>query len=199
MGSSPRPLQKIVLTGAPGSGKTTIARTLAEARPDSYLHVPEAATQTYTALMTRWDKLDDAGRRDAQLRIYTLQISQEAASIEQARGRVILLDRGTIDGAAYWPDGPERYWETLQSSHARELSRYDLVLMLESVAALGQYDGDKSNSTRFESAQESLENAKVLEKLWNPHPNLIRIAATRDLPDKLAAVERAIDHYLAIV
>jgi len=199
MSTLPKPLQKIVLTGAPGSGKTTIARTLAEARPDRYLHVPEAATQTYTALMTRWDKLDDAGRRDAQLRIYALQVSQEAASIEQARGRVILLDRGTIDGAAYWPDGPERYWEMLQSSHARELSRYDLVLMLESVAALGQYDGDKSNSTRFESAQESLENAKVLEKLWNPHPNLIRIAATRDLPDKLAAVERAIDHYLAIV
>jgi len=190
---STQPSRKIVLTGAPGSGKTTITRLLAEMSPHRFVLVPEAATQTYTALKTRWDKLDERGRRDAQLQIYALQVRQEREAAADIGSKLLLLDRGTIDGAAYWPDGPGAYWNTLGSTHDAELERYDLVLLLESAAALGQYDGDASNDVRFETAQQSLENGKLLEYLWGSHPHLIRISATVELREKIIAVESAID------
>jgi predicted ATPase len=183
---------KIVLTGAPGSGKTTIATALALEQPNRFVHVPEAATQTYERLMTRWDKLDREGQRQAQLAIYRLQVEQEAQAELDAGQRILLLDRGTIDGAAYWPEGADDYWRTLNSSLESELARYDMVLLLESAAALGAYDGDASNRVRFESAQESLENAKVLAKLWGKHPKLVHIRATERLHDKTQAISHAI-------
>ena len=62
--------QKIVLTGGPGAGKTVVARAIAARHPQRFILVPEAATQVYAMLNTRWDRLDIDGRRDVQRRIY---------------------------------------------------------------------------------------------------------------------------------
>jgi predicted ATPase len=70
--SALRSLRRIVLTGGPGAGKTVISRQLAAARPDRFVLVPEAATQVYDALQTRWDRLDVEGRRGVQRQIYRL-------------------------------------------------------------------------------------------------------------------------------
>src|SRR6476661_5391894 len=107
--SARSPFRRIVLTGGPGAGKTVISRRLAAARPDRFVLVPEAATQVYDALQTRWDRLDVEGRRDVQRRIYRLQVEQERRLADAHPDKVLLLDRGTIDGAAYWPEGPDDY------------------------------------------------------------------------------------------
>jgi hypothetical protein len=36
---------------------------------------------------------------------------------------VVLCDRGTVDGAAYWPDGEAEFWAQLGTSRELELSR----------------------------------------------------------------------------
>src|SRR4029079_7117467 len=102
--------------------------------------VPEAATQVYDVLSTRGDRLDIEGRRDVQRRIYRLQLEQEQRIARLHADKVLLLDRGTIEGNAHWPDGPQKYWLDLQTTHARELARYDAVVWMESAAALGLYD-----------------------------------------------------------
>lgn len=91
---------RVVLTGGPGAGKTVISRRLAAEHPDRFVLVPEAATQVYDSLGTRWDRLGLEGRRDVQRRIYRLQIEQEDLLAAQHPGKTLLLDRGTIDGAA---------------------------------------------------------------------------------------------------
>src|SRR3954463_1172939 len=106
--------QRIVLTGGPGAGKTVITRRIASMLPDQFALVPEAATQVYDALQTRWDKLDLAGRRDVQRKIYQLQVDQEDRTAAANPDKILLLDRGTIDGAAYWPEGPDDYWRDVQ-------------------------------------------------------------------------------------
>ncbi|MEA2733696.1 MAG: hypothetical protein QOE14_147, partial [Humisphaera sp.] len=103
-------MKKIVITGGPGSGKTVITTTLAAERPEKFICVPEAATQIYTLLQTRWDKLDLAGRHDAQRRMYRLQLEQESRLAAEHPAKILLLDRGTVDGSAYWPEGPEAFW-----------------------------------------------------------------------------------------
>jgi predicted ATPase len=182
-------MKRIVLTGAPGSGKTTIARALATMYPDQLVVVPEAATQYYTLLGKRWNQLDIDNRKQAQRGIYRLQVEQENRLAEQHPQKTLLLDRGTIDGAAYWPDGPDAYWLDLQTTAERELARYDRVLVLESSAVIGVYDGDASNPVRFEDAKGALENARLLESLWAKHPHLTHVPATPRFGDKLEQVE----------
>ncbi len=180
---------RIVLTGGPGAGKTVIARRIAADHPDRFVLVPEAATQVYDALQTRWDKLDLEGRRDVQRKIYRLQVDQEDRTAAANPNKILLLDRGTIDGAAYWPEGPEDYWRDVQSTLESELKRYDAVILLESAAALGLYDGDSSNFCRFEDAQGAIESGKLLQKLWGGHRNLQHVGASPNFESKILAVE----------
>ena len=154
--------QRIVITGGPGSGKTVITRTLVERHPDRFALVPEAATQVYTRLGTRWDRLNLEGRRDAQRQMYHLQTEQESRISAEHPHRVLLLDRGTIDGAAYWPDGPDDFWRNVGTTRERELARYDAVLLLDTCATLGLYDGDTSNACRFEDAEAAIAAGNLL-------------------------------------
>jgi predicted ATPase len=185
-------MNRIVLTGGPGAGKTVISRRIVADRPDRFVLVPEAATQVYDALQTRWDKLDLEGRRDVQRKIYRLQIDQEDRTLAANPGKILLLDRGTIDGAAYWPEGPEDYWRDIGSTIQKELTRYDMVLWMESAAALGLYDGDASNTCRFEDAQGAIESGKLLLKLWGGHPNLKHVGAFANLEEKIVAVKETL-------
>src|SRR3954452_22879758 len=154
-------MHRIVLTGGPGAGKTVVAHRLAAAQPDRFALVPEAATQVYDALQTRWDRLDIEGRRDVQRRIYRVQIEQEARLAAEHPGKILLLDRGTIDGAAYWPEGPDDYWRDLGSTLPAELARYEQVIWMQTCAAVGAYDGDASNSCRFEDAEGAVASGEL--------------------------------------
>ncbi len=188
--------KKIVITGAPGSGKTVITQQIARERPDRFVAVPEAATQVYTMLQTRWDKLDLEGRHDAQRRMYRLQLEQEARLAREHPQKILLLDRGTIDGAAYWPEGSEHFWRDVGSTHEKELSRYDAVILLETCAVLGLYDGDASNFCRFEDPQAAIQSSQTLRSLWGGHPHLHEVGAFPKLDEKIDTVRQLIDSIL---
>lgn len=180
-----------MISGAPASGKTTIVTELARRHAD-LLIVPEAATQHYSTIGRTWDKLDLDARREAQRAIYRLQVKQEADAERTAGDRTIVLDRGTVDGSAYWPDGPAAYWADLGTTHAAELARYGRVILLETAAAIGIYDGSASNNVRFEDPAAAVENGRLLATLWAGHPDLHVVPARPDWSEKLAAVEKLI-------
>src|SRR5438067_4269108 len=142
-------MKRIVLTGGPGAGKTVVTTRIAADDPQRFVRVPEAATQVYFALQTRWDRLDIEGRREVQRKIYHLQVEQEERMAREHPEKILLLDRGTVDGAAYWPEGAEEYWKDLGTTVEKELARYDAVVWMQTSAALGIYDGDSSNACRF--------------------------------------------------
>jgi predicted ATPase len=181
-------MKRIVLTGGPGAGKTVISSAVAAASAGRLVHVPEAATQIYDLLQTRWDRLDDAGRRDVQRRIYFLQREQEESLALQHPGKTLLLDRGTIDGAAYWPEGADAYWRELGTTAERELARYDAVIWLQTSATLGLYDRDASNPCRFEHPEAAIASGELLKALWGAHPRLREVDAYPELAEKIAAV-----------
>jgi predicted ATPase len=182
-------MKRIVLTGGPGAGKSRISDALAAADPSGIYHVHEAATQVYQSLGSRWDRMDVTNRKSAQRQIYRLQVDQEARAAAAARpDQILLLDRGTIDGAAYWPDGPDAYWLDLGTTLPRELARYDAVIWLQTSAVLGEYDGDQSNPVRFEAPEAAIASGQLLRKLWGGHPNLKMVDAFKEFDEKIAAV-----------
>ena len=186
-------MKKIVITGGPGSGKTVITAALAAERPDRYVAVPEAATQVYTILQTRWDKLGLEGRHDAQRRMYSLQLEQESRLAAEYPTKTLLLDRGTVDGSAYWPEGPEHFWRDVGTTHEAELARYDAVILLETCATLGLYDGDSSNFCRFEDADAAIRSSEFLKRLWADHPHVVHVDSYPKLDEKLDAVREVVD------
>lgn len=180
---------RIVLTGGPGAGKSCVSSALAQRWPERYARVGEAASLVYEAMGTRWDLLDVAGRREVQRRIYRLQIEQEERALREHPGKVLLLDRGTVDGAAYWPEGPADYWLELGTNEDRELARYDGVIWMQTSAVIpGAYDREASNPHRYEPEEAAIASGNLLKLLWGKHPRLVEVGAFMTVGEKVTAV-----------
>jgi hypothetical protein len=95
---------RIVLTGGPGAGKTTAADLFRREIGDRVVVVPEAATLLFSGGFPRVKEAH--ATRSAQAAIYHLQRNLEDIQAARFPERVLLCDRGTLDGAAYWPDDP---------------------------------------------------------------------------------------------
>jgi predicted ATPase len=159
---------RVVLTGGPGGGKTTAADLFRREIGNKVIVVPEAATLLFSGGFPRPDR--SAAQRSAQSAIYQVQRSLEDIQSAQYPDRILLCDRGTVDGGAYWPDGAADFFESVDSSQADELRRYDAVIFFET-AALGGHGFESENRYRTESQQQAIDLDARLRALWSPHPH----------------------------
>lgn len=158
---------RIALTGGPGGGKTTSADLFRREIGDSVVVVPEAATILFQGGFPR--SLQPSALRHTQSAIYHVQRHLEDEYATLYPGRVLLCDRGTIDGAAYWPGPEEEYFAALQTDRAAELSRYDAVIFFET-AAVGGSSIEGGNPIRNETLQQAIALDARLRALWSHHP-----------------------------
>jgi len=158
---------RIVLTGGPGGGKTTAADLFRREIGERVVVVPEAATLLFSGGFPR--TADARARKAAQQAIYHVQTQLENVQSALYPDRILLCDRGTIDGAAYWPDDPAGFFAAVGSSEAAELARYDAVLFFES-AAVGNISIEGGNPTRVETNTEAVALDARLRALWCKHP-----------------------------
>jgi hypothetical protein len=159
---------RIVLTGGPGGGKTTAADLFSREIGEEITLVPEAATILFAGGFPRVVESD--AQRSVQRAIFEVQRSLEDVQSKLFPERVLLCDRGTVDGGAYWPEGPDGFFDAMGSSHATELSRYDVVIFFET-AATGGHAFSTGNRYRTESDAEAVELDQRLRALWAPHPH----------------------------
>jgi hypothetical protein len=54
------------------------------------------------------------------------------------------------------------------------------------------YDGDQSNSVRFEDAGAAIAAGETLGALWRAHPHVFQVPACERLEEKIAAVRQII-------
>ena len=169
MGPSSRNHFRIVLTGGPGGGKTTAADLFRREIGKKVVIVPETATMLFTGGFPRVGEPE--ARAATQRAIFHAQVALEDVQGALYPGRVLLCDRGTIDGAAFWPEeAPEGFFETMETTLERELRRYDAVIFFES-AAVGDISIEGGNPTRTESNAEARELDMRLREVWSKHPN----------------------------
>jgi hypothetical protein len=151
----------------PGCGKTTAADLFRREIGDHIVVVPESATTLFAGGFPR--VLDPDALRYEQKAIYEVQRALEDIQAVCYPDRVLLCDRGTLDGAAYWPDGTDEFFERMSSSHAAELARYDAVIFFET-AAIGGVAIEGGNRYRVESNDVAVQLDQRLRALWAPHP-----------------------------
>ena len=161
---------RIVLTGGPGGGKTTAADLFRREIGDRVVVVPEAATLLFSGGFPRVTEAH--ARRAAQSAIYHVQKNLEDVQSARFPERILLCDRGTVDGAAYWPDDPAGFFDAVGTTEAEALARYDAVIFFES-AAVGGMAFEGGNPTRIESMEEALHLDRRLHAIWSKHPRFV--------------------------
>jgi hypothetical protein len=187
---------RVALTGGPGGGKTTAADLFRREIGEGVVIVPEAATILFTGGFPR--VAQDHAQRSVQKAIYQVQRNLEDVQRCLYPDRILLCDRGTVDGAAYWPDGVDGFFTEVGSSHAAEINRYDVVLFFET-AAVGGFSFEGGNRYRVESNAEAIDLDKRLRELWAVHPHFYLVphhpSFLRKITMGLSILESIVAHH----
>jgi hypothetical protein len=187
-------MTKIVLTGGPGGGKTTAADLFRREIGDRVVVVPEAATMLFEGGFPR--VAEPEAQRATQCAIFHVQRNLESVQSARFPDRLLLCDRGTCDGGAYWPAEPRGFFETVGTTLEAELARYDAVLFFES-AALGNAAIEGGNRTRIESNREAAELDRRLRGIWSRHPRFVLVPHTKSFFEKLTIGLSALERIVA--
>ncbi|WP_107771487.1 ATP/GTP-binding protein [Nocardioides sediminis] len=183
--------RRMVLTGGPGAGKTAVLEIVRRSLCEHVRVLPEAASIVFGGGFPRED--DPQCRRAAQLAIFHVQRQLEATG-DAHNAAIVLCDRGTVDGLAYWPASAEDFWASTGTTLEAELERYDAVVHLRTPAAEQGYN--RQNPVRIESAAAAAEiDARIL-RIWAPHPRRHLVEASGDFLDKAAATLAILRHEL---
>jgi predicted ATPase len=174
--------KRIVVTGGPGGGKSTAVELFRRELGERVIVVPESATMLFAGGFPRHQNA--AAQQAAQRAIFHVQRNLEDVQAAAYPQRLLLCDRGTVDGAAYWPGEPDTYFEAMGTTFAAELARYDGVIFFESAAA-GGHSIEGGNPARTETNAEAARLDLVLQAIWKQHPRYAFIRNERSFFAKL--------------
>ena len=90
---------------------------------------PEAASIVFSGGFPRSDL--PKGRRAVQRAIFHVQKALETVALESHRTAVVLCDRGTLDGLAYWAGSRQSFFEEFGIDFEKELNRYSAVVHVQ--------------------------------------------------------------------
>lgn len=178
----------VVVTGGPGAGKTAVLEIARRHFCRHVLVLPEAASIVFgggfpRAAAPRW-------RKAAQRAIYHVQRELERAALEGDDVAIVLCDRGTLDGVAYWPDGAADWAASVGTSIEAEQARYAAVIELRTPPP-GSYD--HRNPLRIESAAEAARSDARIHAVWTSHARHHVIPSTPRFFDKVTLALAAIE------
>ena len=187
---------RLVLTGGPGGGKTTAADLFRRELGERVVIVPESATILFAGGFPRSPELQ--ARRAVQTAVFHVQRNIEDVQSALFPERILLCDRGTIDGAAYWPNHDRDYFEAMGTTFETELDRYDAVVFFETAAVAGS-SIEGGNPVRTESLSEAGEGDGTSRQLWSHHRRVLVVPHTpsflRKITTGLALLESLVAEF----
>jgi predicted ATPase len=187
-------IRRIAVTGGPGAGKTSIWRAVANAHVDRIVALPEVATLLLTHVFPQPRNLTE--RHALQRSIFAVQ--KDLETMHEGRlgaDQVLLCDRGTPDGAGYWPAGPAAFFAAMAADWDAELARYEAVLFLETAAA-GGLSIAEGNATRKEDQTAAIAIDRNIRAVWSRHPRFLHVAHEHDFAVKVARGKSALEAIL---
>jgi predicted ATPase len=174
--------RRIVLTGGPGAGKTAVLELIRQSFCEHVKVLPESASIVFGGGFPRGGNAVVV--KAAQRAIFYVQRELETAG-DADNPAIVLCDRGTIDGAAYWPAGDEP-WASVGTTLDEQLRRYHAVIHLRTPSAAEGYN--HQNELRIESAAEAAEIDARIIRAWDKHPRRFIVDSSPDFLNKAARV-----------
>jgi predicted ATPase len=184
--SSPHDRKRVVVTGGPGAGKTALLELCKQYFCSHVLVLPESASLLFSGGFPRRGR--PAERAATQRAIFNVQTELETVADCHDNAAIVLCDRGTVDGAAYWP-GPGTLFEAVGTTHEAQLARYSAVIHLRTPDPRHY---SRENPLRIESAIEAANIDEGIELAWRNHPRRIVIESTTEFLDKARAALAAL-------
>lgn len=178
----PHQRRRIVLTGGPGAGKTAVLELVHQSFCKHVKVLPEAAGIIFGGGFPRTE--EGEGLRASQRAIFYVQRELEATG-DATDAAIVLCDRGTIDGSAYWP-GPGDLFSAVGTTLEEQLRRYDAVIHLRT-PSVGY---NHQNPLRIESQTQAAAIDAHIAQVWAGHPRRFTIEAT---PGFLTKATRALE------
>ncbi len=179
------PCKFIVLTGGPGAGKTAVMEAARQIFAKDVAILPEAASIVYAGGFPRLGTR--ASVHAAQRAIAAVQAELERFTLEDRTAPIALCDRAIVDGAAYWPEGPEAFYAALGTTPEEVFARYTTVIHL-CTPTLSMGYNNLANPMRTETADQAAELDRRIETVWAAHPNRLVVPATETFTEKLEHV-----------
>jgi hypothetical protein len=142
--------------------------------------LPEAAGIVFGGGFPRRPSI--VGKRSAQRLIFRVQRELERLAVEEGSAALVLCDRGTLDGAAYWPGDRASFFAESDTTLEEELARYAEVIHLRTPELGVQYNHD--NPLRIESLREADAVDNAILDVWSRHPARHIIDSTPDFMEK---------------
>lgn len=199
--------KRIVLTGGPGSGKTTVLNSIVNMYTSlgvKVVVVSETATEIINSGIKPFgdDKIE---MLDFQKLVLSLQLSKEKIYDEAIRmyqkvhpneDILIIYDRGSIDNKAYITD--EEFDAVMQSvcddDYSTILNKYDLIIDL---VGSKKFYTLENNKARSESADVALTLGEKTLKSWVGHPKVKIVGPKENMNDKVSEVVSYINELLS--
>lgn len=174
--------KRIVLTGGPGGGKTTALDLFGRELSGKIICVPEAATLIFSGGIGRSENPEVI--KAQQKAIFSLQKNLEHIHRTMAPEQLILCDRGTLDGLAYWPGSEAEFFATMDTTLEYELGRYDAVIFFETAVKSGG-PITSNNPIRCESDAAAVQLDSRLQQVWSKHPNFYLVKSAESFVKKV--------------
>ena len=171
--------RRVVLTGGPGAGKTAVLELIRQAFCAHVTVLPEAAGIIFGGGFPREENAPY--RRAAQRAIFYVQRELEIAA-DAHTPALVLCDRGTIDGVAYWPGDVDDFWTSLHTTRAEQMARYDAVVHLRTPTPDQGYN--HQNPLRTETAAAAAAIDERILRVWEAHPRRFIVPAAAEFLDK---------------
>ncbi len=178
------PPRLVVVTGGPGAGKTALLDVVATSCCHHVVVLPEAATILWKGGFPRTDALP--ARRAAQRAIVGVQLELQRMAIDERRSCLIVCDRGTLDGLAYWPGDSDSYFAELRTTKAAELARYAAVIHMRPPS---RTQGYVSTAYRPETPEQAADLDQRILQAWEGHPRRFVVPSNGHF---MAKLERAL-------
>jgi len=173
--------RRIVLTGGPGAGKTAVLELIRQSFCAHVRVLPESAGIVFGGGVPRSEAI--ALRQAAQRAIFYVQRELENAS-DAENPAIILCDRGTVDGAAYWPGEASDFFSSVGTDLTEQLRRYHAIIHLRTPPVGGGYN--RSNPLRVETAEQAAAIDTRIALMWERHPRCFVVEASADFLTKAA-------------
>ncbi len=178
---------KIVVTGGPSGGKTTLVEVLQKDLAGKVNIVPESASILYRGGFPR--KATALGKIHAQRAICFVQRELEDLITAENKVQAIVCDRGSLDSIAYWPGDIDDFFASLKTNKQAELDRYQWVIHLDTA---GSSSFDITNPIRIENYKEALELNDLIKQAWAGHPQRIIIGHAENFLEKIRKAKQVV-------